>query len=183
MAGKHRVLAGFVATLLSAVMLLFTVGEASAHTVLVVCDEETGELVWSNVPPPELEVAIVTSNGLTVTIPGGATATTEHPGPGTWVATWTDEETATGDIPPECGPDETTTTTTTSTTSTTSTTTTSSTVPPLASTIVPPPTTASSRTLPSTGSGRSIAAVVGGTVLFGAGMLLTIAARRRTAHS
>lgn len=97
--------------------VLVSVSPASAHTIVVVCDEETGGLVWSNVPPPDLEVTIVTSNGLTVVIPPDGTTTSEYPGPGTWVGTWTDGFVVEGELPMSC-PDTTTTTTPTTTTPT-----------------------------------------------------------------
>jgi hypothetical protein len=165
-----------VAAAVAAVALLSTAGQAAAHEVLVVCDEETGDLIWSNVPPPELETTVVTSNGLTIVIPPDGEVTTAHPGPGTWVATWTDEETVSGVIPPECVD---------SSTTTVAPTTAPTTAPPTSeagsNTIAPPSSTGSSSTgaLPETGSDLTVVAV--GAALVAGGVLVTFVARRRAA--
>jgi hypothetical protein len=166
-----------VAAVVTAVALLSTAGQAAAHEVVVVCDEETGDLIWSNVPPPDLETTVVTSNGLTIVIPPDGTVTTEHPGPGTWIATWTDGETVSGVIPPECDDSSTTTVAPTTTAPPT-------TAPPTSdagSNTVAPPSSASSSsstgTLPETGSDLTVAAV--GAALVAAGVLVTVVARRR----
>jgi hypothetical protein len=164
-----------VAAVVTAVVLLFTAARADAHEVTVICDEATGDLVWSNVFPVDGPLTIVTSNGLTVTLPAEGSVTTEHPGPGTWVGTWEiGEFTAEGEIPPECV--ETTTTTTVAPTTTV----TPTTPPPSeagSNTVVPPSGSSSSGTLPDTGSDLTVAAV--GLALVAGGVLATVVARRR----
>jgi hypothetical protein len=162
-----------VAALVCAVALLWSVSPASAHTMVVVCDEATGDLVWTNVDEGDGDTTVVTSTGVTLDIPEGESVTTSYIGPGTWVATWGDGVTVEGEIPPAC----------VETTTTVAPTTTATTAPPTSaesSTIVPPPTSAaSSGRLPSTGIGAG--PVVAGLALISAGIAVTVVARRKTA--
>jgi hypothetical protein len=158
--------------------VLFAATPASAHEVIVVCDEATGELVWSNEFPEDGPVTVVTSNGLTVDVPAEGSVRTIHPGPGTWTATWEIPVDGVpfiqeGPIPAECV--ETTTTVATTTTAAPTTTVAPTTAPPTseaASRTVAPP-----RTLPDTGTDLTVALVGAACVAIGA--LATIVTRRR----
>jgi hypothetical protein len=167
-----------VAAIVAAAALLVGAGRADAHEVIVVCDEATGELVWSNTYPEDGPTTAVTDNGLTVSIPAEGTVSTPHPGPGTWTATWEiGDFVETGDLPPECVE---------ATTTTPAPTTVPDTAPPTSeagsNTIVPPPpSTSSSDTLPITGTGGAAAGV--GVLLLAGGVVAIVAARRRPASS
>jgi hypothetical protein len=187
---KHRVLAVIVAPAVAALAaVMFSTSAASAHEILVVCDQETGHLVWSNTTPDSVPGTVVTSNGLSVEVPAHGSVTTEHPGPGTWTVTWTNGETAEGAIPPVCTEVTTTSapTTTAAPTSTAPPTTapTLATSPPAAPeagvvvagvTAVPPAESSGAETLPATGSDASIAALA--CVLIAAGAAALLIARR-----
>jgi hypothetical protein len=190
---KHRAFVALVAPLVAAIALLFAVSPASAHEIVVVCDEESGDLVWSNVLTDTTPATVELSNGTTIEVPAGATVTTPHPGPGTWVATFGSGEVTEGVIPPSCREVTTTLAPTTIAGA-------MPTAPPLTgpvttgpainapatseaatqvapNTLAAPATTgAGSDTLPVTGSGRSLAAIAG--MFLVAGVLVTMVARR-----
>jgi LPXTG-motif cell wall-anchored protein len=192
---KHRLLAAIVAPVVAALAaVLLSTTAASAHEILVVCDEETGDLVWSNTTPDAVPGTVVTSNGLTVEVPATGSVTTEHPGPGTWMVTWTTGETAEGTLPPVCTEATTTAAPTTAAPTTAAPTsmapgTTGPTSGGGASggetevagvTVVPAAGSSGAETLPATGSDWSLAAVAGIFIAAGAAAMLVA---RRTART
>jgi LPXTG-motif cell wall-anchored protein len=82
--------------------VLFSVSPASAHTMVVVCDTATGELVWTNADAIDGDTTVVTSTGVTIDVPAGESVRTAYIGPGTWVATWGDGVTVEGEMPAAC---------------------------------------------------------------------------------